>query len=149
MWQKYPYSKKVYCGACIAQEKRDWRQTFSLPFFSCSWSLLYPVRFFCFIAPLPRSTSGWSIMDIDPIFTLYFVYMLFKVTTVLIIIWKCLRKIIQTFSTNIWQQYLTTVRTKHVSISNLAYQTCHGILLLFLIFWGIYPQTIGGKKFSQ
>lgn len=146
MWQKSPCSKKVYFSACIAQEKRAWWQTFSLPFFSYSWSLLYPVRFFCFIALLFRSTSGQSTTDMDPIFTLYFVHVLFKLTKVLIIIWKCLRKIIQTFSTNVWQQSLTTVRTKSVSISNLACQICHRILLLFLIFWGIYPQTIWGKK---
>lgn len=146
MRQKFPCSKKVCYSSCIAQEKGDWWKTFSLPIFFYNQSLLYPVRFFCFIASLPRSTSGWSIFDMGPIFPLYFVYILFKLTIVLIIIWKGLRKIIQTFLTNVWQQYLTTVRTKSVSISNPACQTCHCILLLFLIFWGIYPQPIWGKK---
>lgn len=51
---------------------------------------------------------------------------------------------------NKWMSfYLTTVGMRSVSIPNLACQTCHRILLPFLIFWGICPQTIYGNKCSH
>lgn len=124
LWQKSLSSKKAHRSASIAQEKKDWWQTFSLSFFSYCWCPLYQIRFFCFIAALARRTSGWSMLNMDPTFTLYFAYIFIQDDHSACNYLKMSQKKYSRILNKWMSFYFTTVRMQSVSFPNLACQAC-------------------------